>query len=144
MNKIPPVVGGKYNWKGQPEKLIYLGMCEPRNGRWHQFALVNEPTVVWCEVTPGDLDRLEETETHDFHDREDGLAHCKVCGGAEGALPTECPGLKMSPEALDEVYAGRLDYQQVKGGWFWKDSGQAALSVGLVNKPIDPNCKVVF
>ena len=37
-------VGGKYNWKGQPERLIYLGMQQFwDDGRWYQFALVDEP-----------------------------------------------------------------------------------------------------
>jgi hypothetical protein len=54
-------IGGKYNWKNQPERLIYLGMCEPHNGRWHQFAKVEAPTVVWCEVLSADLSSFEET-----------------------------------------------------------------------------------
>lgn len=56
------IIGGKYNWKNQPERLIYMGLCEPRNGHWHQFALIESPTVVWCEVLPDDLDRLEVTQ----------------------------------------------------------------------------------
>jgi hypothetical protein len=55
-------VGGRYNWKNQSEQLVYLGMCLPRNGRWHQFALVSDPTKVWCEVRPSDLYRLEPTQ----------------------------------------------------------------------------------
>jgi hypothetical protein len=54
-------VGGRYNWKSQPERLIYTGMCEPRNGRWHQFEKVDEPGVVWCEVLDSDLHMLEAT-----------------------------------------------------------------------------------
>jgi hypothetical protein len=54
-------IGGFYNWKNQSERLVYMGMCEPRNGRWHQFALVSDPESCWCEVLPSDLDRLEET-----------------------------------------------------------------------------------
>lgn len=59
---IKPEVGKRYNWRNQKERLVYLGMCEPRNGRWHQFALVDAPTEVWCEVHPGDLHMLEETK----------------------------------------------------------------------------------
>lgn len=55
-------VGDRYNWKSQPERLVYIGMCEPRNGRWHQFAKVDEPDVVWCEVQPQDMHMLEETK----------------------------------------------------------------------------------
>ena len=55
-------IGGKYNWRGQPERLVYMGLCEPRNGRWHQFAKVDAPEVVWCEVTDEDLSSFEATE----------------------------------------------------------------------------------
>lgn len=55
-------VGGRYNWKNQSERLIYMGLCEPRNGHWHQFALVEAPDVCWCEVTPDDLAKLEPTK----------------------------------------------------------------------------------
>jgi len=51
----------RYNWKNQPERLIYIGMCEPRNGRWHQFVKVDKPETVWCEVQDADLHNLEET-----------------------------------------------------------------------------------
>lgn len=54
---------------------------------------------------------------HDYHDREDGLKHCKACGGAEGSLPTACPRVRMSPEQEEAVYAGTLDYN--RGRW-WK------------------------
>lgn len=52
---------------------------------------------------------------HIFHDREDGLAHCKVCNGGEGSLPTECPGRQMTATEADAVYAGQLDF--VGGTW---------------------------
>lgn len=55
-------IGGHYNWKGQPERLTYLGLCEPRNGRWHQFAKIGlPPGTVWCEVRDVDLHLIEET-----------------------------------------------------------------------------------
>lgn len=50
-------IGGKYNWKHQKERLIYIGTW----GVWHQFALVDEPDQVWCEVLESDLDMIEET-----------------------------------------------------------------------------------
>lgn len=50
-------VGGKYNWKNQRERLVYLG----KNGVWHQFALIEKPYEVWCEVLSEDLRMLEET-----------------------------------------------------------------------------------
>lgn len=50
--------GDKYNWKNQEERLVYLG----KDGWWHQFALVDEPHKVWCEVLDRDLHMLEKTE----------------------------------------------------------------------------------
>jgi hypothetical protein len=44
---------------------------------------------------------------------------CSVCGGAEGSLPTECPGYRMPPTMADLVYAGAIDY--VGGQWVTKD-----------------------
>lgn len=44
-----------------------------------------------------------------------GLAHCKVCGGAEGSLPTDCPGHRMDSTTEEAVYAGDLDHQA--GRW---------------------------
>ena len=55
------VIGGRYNWKGQPERLIYLGDNLSGNGYWHQFALVETPAKVWCEVKGPDLESFEES-----------------------------------------------------------------------------------
>lgn len=52
---------------------------------------------------------------HAMHERDDDLAHCKVCGGAEASLPTECPGVRMTPEQEARVYAGFDDF--VNGAW---------------------------
>lgn len=61
-NPIKPVVGTRYNWKGQPERLIYVGLKHyPGNGAWHQFAKVEEPDVCWCEVRESDLPSFEES-----------------------------------------------------------------------------------
>ena len=49
------IVGNKYNWKCSPEKLVYLGKV----GAWHQFALIEKPNDVWCEVLDRDLHMLE-------------------------------------------------------------------------------------
>ena len=54
-------IGGKYNWKNQSERLVYLGYNFSGNGNWHQFALVETPTKVWCEVLDSDLNMIEET-----------------------------------------------------------------------------------
>ncbi len=44
-----------------------------------------------------------------------GLALCMVCGGAEGSLPTECPGIRMTNQQEEEVYKKELDF--VDGAW---------------------------
>lgn len=53
-------VGGKYRWIGQPERLVYLGHNWSGNGYWHQFAKVESPDEVWCEVLSSDLCLFEE------------------------------------------------------------------------------------
>lgn len=55
---ISPVVGGKYNWTGQVERLSYIG----KKGAWHQFEKVEEPGKVWSEVLDEGLHLLEETQ----------------------------------------------------------------------------------
>ncbi len=44
-----------------------------------------------------------------------GLAFCRRCGGAEGSLPTDCPGVRMRQQQEDEVYAGTMDYRRAEG-----------------------------
>lgn len=55
------IKGKKYNWRNQPERLIYLGKNWSGNGYWHQFAKVETPTEVWCECLDSDLELIEET-----------------------------------------------------------------------------------
>lgn len=38
------------------------------------------------------------------------LALCVVCGGAEGSLPTDCPGRQLTSEEQDHIYEGVLDF----------------------------------
>ena len=61
---ITPLKGGLYNWKGQPERLVYMGARrypgDPRT--WHQFAKVETPEVCWSEVLTADLASFEETD----------------------------------------------------------------------------------
>lgn len=56
-------IGEKYNWSGQRESLIYLGYNWSGNGYWHQFAKVETPDVIWCEVLGSDLQMIEKTTT---------------------------------------------------------------------------------
>jgi len=55
------VIGDKYHWIGQEERLVYLGHNWSGNGFWYQFALVTEPTVVWSECLCMDLENLTKT-----------------------------------------------------------------------------------
>lgn len=59
MNANELEIGGQYNWVGQPERLIYRGPMRDSSGLWHQFALVEKPWKVWCEVRTSDLERFE-------------------------------------------------------------------------------------
>lgn len=52
-------IGNKYNWKNQSERLVYLGHNWSGNGYWHQFAKVESPNEVWCEVLNSDLLNIE-------------------------------------------------------------------------------------
>ena len=57
-------IGGKYNWRNQPERLIYMGRrLYPGDRRfWFQFAKVELADEVWCEVLAEDLSSFEETQ----------------------------------------------------------------------------------
>lgn len=52
------VIGQNYNWKHQPERLVYIG----KEGAWHQFALTDSPNMVWCEVLDTDLKFIEVSD----------------------------------------------------------------------------------
>ena len=43
------------------------------------------------------------------------LAVCAVCGGAEGTLTTDCPGIKVPYERHQEVFETNLDYTDARG-----------------------------
>ena len=49
----------RYNWKHQPDKLIYIG----KKGLWHQFEKIGDPRPVWCEVLDSDLRFIEATQS---------------------------------------------------------------------------------
>jgi hypothetical protein len=53
-------IGGYYNFRGQPERLRYLGRNWSGNGYWHQFCRVGQQEL-WSEILDGDLHMLEET-----------------------------------------------------------------------------------
>lgn len=41
-----------------------------------------------------------------------GLGSCTVCGGFEGTLATQCPGIPLSEQVLEAIYKGGLDFKQ--------------------------------
>lgn len=45
-----------------------------------------------------------------------GLCICRVCKGAEAAMPTECPGRPMTEEERELIARGDLDFDM--GVWF--------------------------
>jgi len=54
-------IGGNYNFKRQAEKLVYLGYYFSGNGRWHQFAKVDDPEKIWAEISESDIHLIEKT-----------------------------------------------------------------------------------
>lgn len=72
------------------------------------FSIMQDPAPVSSHT-------LHKCDSEDCPCCSGGLAWCAVCGGAEGSLPKECPGVTMSPEQLDAVYAGKLNF--VNGMW---------------------------
>jgi len=55
-------VGGRYNWRNQPERLIYMGSRLYPDGLWYQFAKVDAPDICWSEVRAEDLANFEATD----------------------------------------------------------------------------------
>jgi hypothetical protein len=56
-------IGNRYNWKNQPERLIYKGTITDPTGLWHAFCLVDDASKkTWCEVRTSDLEFFEETK----------------------------------------------------------------------------------
>lgn len=50
---------------------------------------------------------------HQHHlDPDTELSRCNVCGGAEGSLPTCCPGRQLTTVEADAIYAGQLDFDR--------------------------------
>lgn len=63
MSKDELVIGGRYNFVHQKERIAYIGAC----GRWHQFAKIDSDGnycdfLVWCEILDSDLSMIEETK----------------------------------------------------------------------------------
>jgi len=61
----------------------------------------------------GQAHTLHDCNAEDCNVCSGGLSWCTVCGGAEGSMPTECPGSQMTAAQSDAVHKGSLDF---KGG----------------------------
>jgi hypothetical protein len=66
MDETQLVRGERYNEKKRLERLVYIGVNNYDSpgcmgGEWHQFALVEEPTKIWCEVRSHELEYFEKT-----------------------------------------------------------------------------------
>lgn len=46
-----------------------------------------------------------------------GLGACTVCGGFDGSLTTVCPGVALSADQLDAVYAQKIDFGHDAAWW---------------------------
>lgn len=56
-------IGGRYNWRNQSERLVYIGQALYAGDRrvWHQFEKVDKPGKVWSEVLYSELTRFEQS-----------------------------------------------------------------------------------
>lgn len=70
--------GGRYNWKNQSDRLIYLR----RFNGWHQFRRIGDSREVWCEVQDGDLHMLEETRDCGEAGHDEGRCGNASCSGS--------------------------------------------------------------
>jgi hypothetical protein len=66
------------------------------------------------------------------------LAVCSVCGGAEGTLTTDCPGVKVGAERQEEIYETNLDYTDERG-WHLAETARTAARFEKVQKTPDPS-----
>lgn len=117
---LKPVVGKRYNWQNQPERLIYLGNnLLGNNGFWHQFAKVEEPKKVWCEVKGADLEYFEETKKVSLAALIDAYTATVVAYGLDTSTnDTELTHVKERRAELDAVIdelwkdSERLDWME--------------------------------
>jgi hypothetical protein len=61
-NNMKFTIGGFYNWKNQPERLVYMGSKMYPDGVWYQFAKIEDPHRCWSEVRGFELVYFEETK----------------------------------------------------------------------------------
>ena len=51
-------IGSKYNWIGDSKIMVYVG----KKGYWHQFAPVEYPNLICCEVLSSHIQYLEQSQ----------------------------------------------------------------------------------
>lgn len=51
-----------YNWKNQPERLVYTNRICINRRFWNQFEEIGKPGVIWCEVPDSDMHLLEPSK----------------------------------------------------------------------------------
>lgn len=101
---LPPRIlkqGHFYNFKGQPERLVYL---RP-NTYWHQFALCSDPTRVWAEVHASDLHMIEETDCVTMEMMEAISALSRLLRAFEVAVGNKSPFALAAIEPARKVLA---------------------------------------
>lgn len=84
--------------------------------------------------------KLDERSAHKLHVCDDehydgrmcqfcdgGLSACTVCGGFEGSLTTMCPGMPLTVDQLDAVYAKLIDFNNFQ--WWVPALGETEFRV---------------
>lgn len=93
-------IGERYNWKNQPERLVYMGTRRyPGDGRtWHRFAKVETPKVCWSEVLDSDLASFEAAPAPARPQcavggmiRPGAMCGSVIVGGRLCGFPGDCP-----------------------------------------------------
>jgi hypothetical protein len=81
-----------YNWEFFVSELAYAKWCQEHAGHVEYRCPQDceNPACMFCQG---------------------GLFACTRCGAFEGSTPSECPGIQMSAEQEDAVYAGIIDYR---------------------------------
>lgn len=67
------------------------------------------------------------------------LAYCTTCGGAEGSLSTDCPGMRMTAGQEARVMARCLDYRAGR----WETKAVRGLVIRLHDEGPLPGCPLV-
>lgn len=79
------------------------------------------------EQQPGEFVAVATAQyAHRFFEREDGVQHCRVCGGIEASLPTHCPGRLMTSGERDGVQYDGLNF--AGGKWCYNGGKFPVLS----------------